>query len=371
MVKPADVELKSIVKRYGTTLAVDGIDLTIPGGTYCCLLGPSGCGKTSTLRLIAGHEQLSGGDIVIGGQTVNDLPPAQRGTAMMFQNYALFPHLNCLDNVAFGLKMRGVGKDERHAKAKELLTLVHMEAYGERQPAQLSGGQQQRVALARALTTNPSVLLLDEPLSALDPFLRVRMREELKRLQLELGISFVHVTHSQEEAMALADLVVVMNDGLIEQTGAPRDVYNKPKTAFVARFIGGHNVLSGKLASNENGHATLHGTEGERFIVGGTEAAPGSVVTFALRADKVGIVRDQEAQKSAGADIIASNSVNQLTVSVGSVEYQGALVALRLHGGGVDEFSIVMDEGRFYEQPVAVGERIAVGWDAGDAHLLT
>ncbi|MGI9493611.1 MAG: ABC transporter ATP-binding protein, partial [Geminicoccaceae bacterium] len=267
MVDTADVKLMSVAKRYGTTTAVDGIDLTIPGGTYCCLLGPSGCGKTTTLRLIAGHEQLSGGDIQIGDQTVNDLPPALRGTAMMFQNYALFPHLNCLDNVAFALKMRGVSKTERHAKAEELLALVHMEAYSERQPAQLSGGQQQRVALARALTTNPSVLLLDEPLSALDPFLRVRMREELKRLQQELGISFVHVTHSQEEAMALSDLVVVMNDGEIEQTGAPRDVYNKPNTAFVARFIGGHNVLSGTVDAVDGDHLTLRGPSGEHFLV--------------------------------------------------------------------------------------------------------
>jgi len=351
-------------------MAVDGIDLKIPKGTYCCLLGPSGCGKTTTLRLIAGHEDLTSGDIVIGEQTVNDLPPAERGTAMMFQNYALFPHLNCLDNVAFGLKMRGVGTAERHKKANELLTLVHMEAYGERQPAQLSGGQQQRVALARALTTNPSVLLLDEPLSALDPFLRIRMREELKRLQLELGISFVHVTHSQEEAMALADLVVVMNDGLVEQVGAPREVYNQPKTAFVARFIGGHNVLEGKVDAIDGAHVTLRGPSGERFVVEKADALLGSMVTFALRADKVGILRDQGTLKAVGADVSDAASVNQLTMSVGSVEYQGALVALRLHGEGVEEFSISMDEGEFYEQPVGIGDRIAVGWDAQDAHLL-
>ncbi|MGI9433229.1 MAG: ABC transporter ATP-binding protein [Geminicoccaceae bacterium] len=359
MVKAADVELESVVKRYGSTTAVDGISLNIPGGSYCCLLGPSGCGKTTTLRLIAGHEQLSGGNIRIGGQSVGDLPPAQRGTAMMFQNYALFPHLNCLDNVAFGLKMRGVGTAERHAKASELLELVHMETYAERQPAQLSGGQQQRVALARALTTNPSVLLLDEPLSALDPFLRIRMREELKRLQMELGISFVHVTHSQEEAMALADLVVVMNDGEIEQTGAPREVYNQPKTSFVARFIGGHNVLSGTLAASENGHSVLSGPGGERFVVIKTDAALDSDVTFALRADKIGLQHDADA-----------NAANRLAATVGLVEYQGALVALRLHADGFDDFSITMDEARFYEQPVAVGDHVTVGWDAKDAHLL-
>lgn len=366
MVEAADVELQAVVKRYGPTTAVDGIDLRIPGGSYCCLLGPSGCGKTTTLRLIAGHEILSDGDIAIGHQTVNDLPPAQRGTAMMFQNYALFPHLNCLDNVAFGLKMRGVATAERHAKAKELLELVHMEAYAARQPAQLSGGQQQRVALARALTTNPSVLLLDEPLSALDPFLRVRMREELKRLQMELGISFIHVTHSQEEAMALADLVVVMNDGKIEQTGAPREVYNRPTTPFVARFIGGHNVLSGRVDAVDGDYTVLRGPAGECFRVKRTEAGSGSDVTFALRADKIGLHHDDIAAE--GVDAAAAN---RLAATVGLVEYQGSLVALRLHAPGFDVFSITMDEAHFYERPVAVGDPVTVGWEAKDAHLLS
>ncbi len=361
MVDASDVELKHIVKRYGSTTAVDGVDLRIAGGSYCCLLGPSGCGKTTTLRLIAGHEILTEGAILIGGQSVGDLPPARRGTAMMFQNYALFPHLNCLDNVAFALKMRGVDRAARHAKAKDLLALVHMESYAERQPAQLSGGQQQRVALARALTTNPSVLLLDEPLSALDPFLRIRMREELKRLQIELGISFIHVTHSQEEAMALADLVVVMNDGQIEQSGAPRDVYNRPKTPFVARFIGGHNVLSATVVGRENGHTLLNGAHGGSFAVGPADLVPGSDVTFALRADRIALEPDHEDR---------SGGVNRLEATVGSVEYQGALVALRLHADGVDEFSVSLDEGRFYERPVAIGDRVTVGWDAKDAHLL-
>ncbi|MBN8897618.1 MAG: ABC transporter ATP-binding protein, partial [Rhodospirillales bacterium] len=208
-----DVELVKVTKRYGTTVAVDAVSLRIPPATYCCLLGPSGCGKTSTLRMIAGHETVTEGDVLIRDANVTDLPPAKRGTAMMFQSYALFPHLTCLDNVAFSLKMRGVGKAERHAKAREYLALVHMADFAARLPAQLSGGQQQRVALARALITRPRVLLLDEPLSALDPFLRVKMREELKRLQRELGISFIHVTHGQEEAMALADLMVVMEAG--------------------------------------------------------------------------------------------------------------------------------------------------------------
>src|SRR6516165_10586967 len=240
----AALELISLTKRFGATTAVDSISLQIAAGTYCCLLGPSGCGKTSTLRMIAGHEAASSGDIMIGGTNVTHMPPAKRRTAMMFQSYALFPHLSALDNVAFSLKMQGVAKRERHGKAREMLRLVAMDEYAARVPAQLSGGQQQRVALARALITGPQILLLDKPLSALDPFLRVKVRAELKRLQKELAISFVHVTHAQDEAMALADLIVVMNRGRIAQCDTPRAVFTKPRSAFVASFIGGHNIIS-------------------------------------------------------------------------------------------------------------------------------
>src|SRR5262249_9402305 len=241
----APLELVALTKQYGATLAVDAIDLRVPADTYCCLLGPSGCGKTTTLRLVAGHETATDGDIILGATNVTDMPPARRGTAMMFQSYALFPHLTAVDNVAFSLKMRGVAKAERRAKAMDLLRLVDMAAYAGRLPAQLSRRHRHRGgATPRGRTTPPRTLPLDEPLSALDPFLRIRVRTELKRLQHELGISFIHVTHSQDEAMALADLIVVMNAGRIEQTGAPRDVFNAPKTTFVAQFIGGHNVIA-------------------------------------------------------------------------------------------------------------------------------
>src|SRR4029079_12625420 len=196
-------------------------------------------------------------DVILGSENITNLPPAARGTAMMFQSYALFPHLDGVDNVAFSLKMRGVAKDTRRFRALELLKRVQMEPFAQRLPAQLSGGQQQRVALARALITDPQVLLLDEPLSALDPFLRIKMREELKALQTRLGISFIHVTHSQDEAMALADLVVVMNHGKIEQAASAREVFNKPASAFVARFIGGHNVLPAALARGQGGGQLL------------------------------------------------------------------------------------------------------------------
>ncbi len=242
-----EIRLVAVTKSFAPgSYAVKDINLTIPNGSYCCLLGPSGCGKTTILRMIAGHEAPTSGEIYIGGQSVVGLPPVRRGTAMMFQSYALFPHLSILDNVAFYLKMRGVGKDDRRRQARAMLERVQLDHLRDRMPAQLSGGQQQRVALARSLITNPRVLLLDEPLSALDEFLRLRMRGELKGLQAELGITFVHVTHTQPEAIALADLVVVMDTGQIDQAGSASTIFNHPTTPYVARFMGGQNVLTGK-----------------------------------------------------------------------------------------------------------------------------
>jgi putative spermidine/putrescine transport system ATP-binding protein len=226
------------------------------------------------------------------------------------------------------------------------------------------------VALARALITDPNVLLLDEPLSALDPFLRVRMRDELKRLQTELGISFVHVTHSQEEAMALADLVVVMNDGLIEQTGAPREVYNHPGSAFVARFIGGHNVLEGTLERVEGAHALLRAPSGERIVIPRRDASPGSTITIALRADRIALRSAREQLRAVGAEVSAPDRHNRLSGTVTSVEYQGSLVALRLAAGGLDVFSVSMPEGQFFDRPVAVGDSAELSWEIADVHVL-
>src|SRR4249920_3131087 len=251
------IELAAVTKRFGDTVAVKNIDLKIPGGTYCCLLGPSGCGKTTILRMIAGHESPTDGAVLIDGENVVGLPPVRRGTAMMFQSYALFPHLSCMDNVAFNLKVRGVGKAERRDRALEMLDRVRMKTFADRLPAQLSGGQQQRIALARALITNPRVLLLDEPLSALDEFLRLQMRGELRNIQAEFGITFIHVTHTQMEAIALADMVVVMDQGQIEQAASARDVYDRPRTGYVAHFMGGQNVLAGTITSRQSGNFTI------------------------------------------------------------------------------------------------------------------
>ncbi|WP_028025465.1 ABC transporter ATP-binding protein [Enterovibrio calviensis] len=239
-----NVELINLTKHYGNSPAVSALNLTIEAGQYCCLLGPSGCGKSTTLRMIAGHESVTSGTVRLSGNEVTQLSPRQRGTAMMFQNYALFPHMTCMENVAYGLKVAGVSKTERTQAAKDMLALVDMLEHQHKLPAHLSGGQQQRIALARALICKPDVILLDEPLSALDPFLRIQMRKELKRIQRQLGLTFIHVTHSQEEAFALADIAVVMKDGVIEQSGNPKSIFEKPASAFVADFIGGHNVIN-------------------------------------------------------------------------------------------------------------------------------
>ena len=322
-----DVELVGVAKRYGDTVAVQALTLRIARASYCCLLGPSGCGKTTTLRMIAGHETPSEGDVLVQGRNVTVLPPGRRGTAMMFQSYALFPHLSCLDNVAFPLKVRGMAKAERRARARDGLARVDMQALADRLPAQLSGGQQQRVALARALVTEPRVLLLDEPLSALDPFLRGRMREELKRFQRELGLTFVHVTHSQEEAMALADLVVVMAGGRVLQAAPPREVFERPATAFVARFIGGHNVLP-------------HGN--------------GAV---AVRADRCRL----------GATGAGATEGPHVAGRVAAIEYQGpsVRVAVKTAAG---EASALLPDSLFFAAPPAVGDPATLVWSPEDAH---
>ena len=327
MSKTSALELVSLTKRYGDTVAVDAINQKIPAGTYTCMLGPSGCGKSSTLRMIAGHESASSGDIVLGSHNITALPPAKRGTAMMFQNYALFPHLSVVDNVAFSLKMKGVDKPARQAKARELLDLVDMAPYGDRLPAQLSGGQQQRVALARALITEPSILLLDEPLSALDPFLRIRMRTELKRLQRELGISFIHVTHSQDEALALADLIIVMNGGRIEQSGPPQAVFDAPRTEFVARFIGGHNIM---------------GKESKKL---------------AVRADRITLAKRKPKTKA-------------LPAVVRAVEYLGTSVAIAVESLGEGEMTVTVGDAAFFASPVEIGQSVFLTWKPEDAHKL-
>ena len=319
---PLNLELISLQKIYGETVAVRQVDLQVDDPLYCCLLGPSGCGKTSLLRMIAGHEEISSGSVIIDGSDMSGLAPAARPTSMMFQNYALFPHLTVLDNVAFALKIKGIGKAERHDEALQMLRSVQLRDLAGRYPNQLSGGQQQRVALARALITQPKILLLDEPLSALDPFLRIEMRAELKDLQRRLGITFIHVTHSQDEAMALADLVLVMNDGVVEQTGSPMEIFNKPRNAFVANFIGGHNVI----------------TIGPK--------------TYAVREDRISITPMGDSQ-------------------IGAIEFMGANVRIKVSDGAGGNLTISQTDREFAKTKLALGDRVGVSWQKKDQLELT
>lgn len=323
------LELINLTKAYEPTVAVDAINLKIAKASYTCILGPSGCGKSSTLRMIAGHEVVTSGDIALHGTNITDLAPAARGTAMMFQNYALFPHLSVSENVSFSLKMKGAPKPDRARKAHEMLLLVDMADYADRLPSQLSGGQQQRVALARALITKPSVLLLDEPLSALDPFLRIRMRSELKRLQRDLGIPFIHVTHSQDEAMALADTIVVMNNAKIEQAGTPHAVFNEPQSEFVARFMGGHNVL--KRGANH----------------------------IALRSDKILVAKEP------------GSGTSLLSATITDIEYLGTSFSLALKSDIAGEMTATLADGAFLQTPFEVGENVYLTWSDQDAHRLS
>ncbi|HSH99886.1 MAG TPA: ABC transporter ATP-binding protein, partial [Reyranella sp.] len=241
------VEFRNVVKRYGTATAVAGISFTVDSGTLVTLLGPSGCGKTTTLRMIAGLELPSEGRIVIAGRDVTSLGATERDVSMVFQSYALFPHMSVLENVCYGLRRSGQSKAAAEKRALEGLAQVGLEGYGARQPSELSGGQQQRVAVARALVLKPSVLLFDEPLSNLDARLRRQMREEIRELQQRLGLTVVYVTHDQQEAMAVSDRIIVMNAGRIEQQGAPRDLYEQPATPFLARFMGESNPARGRI----------------------------------------------------------------------------------------------------------------------------
>jgi spermidine/putrescine ABC transporter ATP-binding subunit len=253
----ADVILRHVTKAYGPVVAVSDLSLEIPRGIFLSLLGPSGCGKTTTLRLIAGFEQPSQGDILIRGQRVNLVPAYRRDFSMVFQNFALFPHMTVAGNVAFGLRMRGLPHKERDARVREALHLVHLAGFEERYPRQLSGGQQQRVALARAIVVRPAVLLLDEPLGSLDKKLREEMQVELRQLQREIGITTVFVTHDQDEALTLSDRVAIMNAGRIEQMGTPRELYERPATDFVANFLGVSNIFRGRVAGREGEEALV------------------------------------------------------------------------------------------------------------------
>ncbi|MER9969106.1 ABC transporter ATP-binding protein [Mesorhizobium sp. M0060] len=361
-----NIELAGVAKSYdGFAYAVDGVNLKIPDGAYCCILGPSGCGKTTILRMIAGHEDPTVGEIMIGGENVVGLPPVERRTAMMFQSYALFPHLTVRDNIAFALRVRGLSKAERYTKTDAMIEKVRMTEFSDRLPAQLSGGQQQRVALARAAITEPRVLLLDEPLSALDEHLRIRMRAELRRMQRELGITFVHVTHTQLEAIALAEMVVVMENGKIKQSGPAREIYAAPKDRYVAEFLGGQNVLSGKVGKINGTRAMIASPEIAGIQIpmhAGARLEAGQAIDIAVRRDDVELFRKGTA--------LSEQDMASVPATILGIEYQGNFVKVMLDAAGEEEFVAYVPERRFFENLFEVGDSVLAAWLIDRAHLL-
>jgi spermidine/putrescine transport system ATP-binding protein len=286
--KVEDLHLVNLTKSFGDFKAVDNLTLTIPAGSFFALLGPSGCGKTTTLRMVAGLEEPTSGQIKLGSEDITSFPPYKRWVNTVFQSYALFPHLSIYENVAFGLRRQKSADIDKQVKA--MLELVELTTLAQRKPQQLSGGQQQRVAVARALINEPDVLLLDEPLGALDLKLRRQMQLELKRIQIEVGITFVHVTHDQEEAMTMADTVAVMNEGKIEQMGAPLTIYEKPRTAFVANFLGQSNLFEGTVAGVEGDELVVKVKDTVIYVpLNSTEIRSGRIV-LGVRPEKVKIV---------------------------------------------------------------------------------
>jgi spermidine/putrescine transport system ATP-binding protein len=355
----ADLTLTSVTKRFGTFAAVDDLDLVVEQGRFFALLGPSGCGKTTTLRMVAGLEEPTSGIITIGGSDITRLKPYKRPVNTVFQNYALFPHLDIEENVAFGLRRRGVKDVKKHVD--DMLELVELGGFGKRRPAQLSGGQQQRVALARALINRPRVLLLDEPLGALDLKLRRQMQIELKRIQTEVGITFVHVTHDQEEAMTMADTIAVMNRGVIEQMGPPNELYDRPATTFVSNFLGQSNLV----------RAEVIGRHGDEILVdaaGNKLGAPvdrarrtQGTVWVGVRPEKV-FLATAESEPQNGSNLLRSGVVSDVSFIGVSTQY-----LVRMPWG---QELTVFEQNSGAREPFTVGADVDLHWVRAHTFLL-
>ncbi|KAA2212963.1 ABC transporter ATP-binding protein [Teichococcus oryzae] len=350
------IAIEGLVKRFGPVRAVDDVSLDIRAGEFLALLGPSGSGKTTILMAIAGFEYPDAGRILLGGEDITWLPPNRRNLGMVFQRYTLFPHMSVLENIAFPLKMRGIGRAEREERARDALRTVQLEQMGARQPAQLSGGQQQRVAIARAIVYRPRVLLMDEPLSALDKKLREEMQIEIKHLQREIGITVVFVTHDQTEALTMADRVAVLDHGRLQQIGAPRDLYEAPQTEFVAGFIGETNFWSGTAAiAAARGEAVAVRLDGGGVMpaTAVSPLPPGGRVRLALRPERLRIAAGGEGLEARVTEAIYAGNATTLMLQAAG----GQMLRLRIPAGaGLPE--------------AAVGEAVTLGWQAADARAF-
>ena len=356
-----ELRLQEVSRRFGDVVALDRTTLDVPAGELMALLGPSGCGKTTTLRLIAGFEMPDTGKILLGGRDLTRVATNRRGLGMVFQDYGLFPHMSVGANVAFGLLMAGVGRAERDERVRRMLDLVHLAPMTERFPSQLSGGQQQRVALARSLVTNPSLLLLDEPLAALDKNLRETMQFELRRIQSTLGITTVLVTHDQEEALTLADRVAVMNLGRVLQIGSPQDIYEFPTSRFVSEFLGTANLFRVELrGAPEGGLQPAHVagcTTLALMVPSAAVAGRGEAVTIAVRPEKIRLAPAADAEPSA---------------EIAGHVFRGAYHAYELRVPGHDGtvFAYQQSQSRRHDRVFRPGERVRLAWDPADAIIL-
>lgn len=358
----ADVQLKRVKKWYGPVAAVKGIDLAISGGEMVSFLGPSGCGKTTTLRMIAGLEEPDEGEIVIRGVTMNDIPTYKRNIGMVFQNYALFPHMTVFDNIAFGLSMRKESRGEVVSKVKEVMARVRLETMADRRPSQLSGGQRQRVALARAIVTKPDVLLLDEPLGALDKKLREQMQIEIRMLQREVGITTIFVTHDQEEALTLSDRIVVMDGGSIVQVGTPQEIYQRPATPFVSDFIGVSNAIQAVAGERRGGWLSVSMRDSDAIVLAPIDesAQSGQAVEISVRPENIVLGHPQ------------ADGYNVLQGTVSHVIYTGALTYFHLDAGPGAKFIALAPNtsvDTVSGQP-KVGSNITFGWRYEATRLL-
>lgn len=351
-----EVELQSISKRFGDVTAVDSVSLSVMGGEFLTLLGPSGCGKTTILRMIAGFELPDSGRLVLGGRDVSQLPPHQRDVTTVFQHYALFPHLNVFDNVAFGLQRRHVAREDVRGRVGAALEMVRLGGLEDRRPGDLSGGQQQRVALARALVLEPRVLLLDEPLAALDLKLRKQMQIELKGLQRRLGISFLYVTHDQEEALTMSDRIVVMNAGRVEQIGSAEEIYERPRTEFVAGFIGFSNIIEGTV-EEVTGPFSVIRVGDARIGARADTVVPGERVRVLIRPEKISIA-------SAPSPDLLCGKIDAATYLGESTQW---LVTI-----GTGQILTVLEQNREPHQPAQsrIGQTVGVSWQPASAMIL-